>query len=99
MSKHARMVREHNDNMASKGPRQVTLAPGRDLQPLSPGAILQRAALALEYLRPAEVIRMQHSLGNRAVGAMLAQPVIQAKLTVNAPGMNTSGRRTALPMR
>ena len=36
--------------------------------------------------RPAELISMQRTLGNRATGAMLARLPIQAKLLVSAPG-------------
>jgi hypothetical protein len=39
MSKHARMVRKRSHKNASKGPREVTLSPERDLQPLAPGAL------------------------------------------------------------
>src|SRR5215510_11362611 len=57
---------------------------------LAPGAILRRAALAGEPVRPAEVLRLQRALGNRAVGELLhppsAHPFVQTKLTVNAPG-------------
>jgi hypothetical protein len=91
MSIPAGMLREHSHKIASKRPREVTPASLRGLQPLAPGALLQRAALAPESLRPAEVLRLQQTLGNRAVGGLLNGPsgqrsIVQAKLTVNAPG-------------
>jgi hypothetical protein len=70
--------------------RERLAAPDR-AQPLAPGAILQRAALAPQSLRPADILRLQQTLGNRAVAQMLSQPsparsLVQAKLTVNAQG-------------
>ena len=43
-------------------------------QPVAPGAILQRAALAPQSLRRADILRLQQTLGNRAVAQMLSQP-------------------------
>jgi uncharacterized protein DUF4157 len=91
MSKHIRKLPEHSRSIPSKRRREATFASEKALQPLAPSTILQRAALAPESLRPAEVVRMQQTLGNRAVGGLLNQsssqrPLIQAKLTVNAPG-------------
>jgi len=81
---HRRPTRE-----ASPAPQRAKLAEAAPTGPVSlrhpaPGAIVQRAMAAPHSLRPAELIAMQRTLGNRAVGAMLAP--IQAKLIVNAPG-------------
>jgi hypothetical protein len=56
--------------------------------PPHPAAMISRAmAPGGPALRPADVLSLQRSLGNRAVQRMLAgAPRIQAKLTVNAPG-------------
>ena len=91
MSKYAHMLPERSHAVPSKRPREVTLVSEKALTLLAPGAIIQRAALAHESLRPAEVVRMQQTLGNRAVGELLGRssslrPRIQAKLTVNGPG-------------
>ncbi len=91
MSKHAQMLPEHSHVIPSKRQREDLAASDRALQPLDPGAILQRAALVPESLRPADILRLQETIGNRAVGALLSQlsparSLIQAKLTVNAPG-------------
>ena len=56
----------------SKTQRERLAAPDR-AQPLAPGAILQRAALAPQSLRPADILRLQQTLGNRAVAQMLSQ--------------------------
>ena len=90
MSKYAHMLPERSHAVPSTRPREVTLVSEKALTLLAPGAIIQRAALAHESLRPAEVVRMQQTLGNRAVGELLGRssslrPRIQAKLTVNAP--------------
>ena len=63
-----------------------TPSPAHDAAP-APAAALQRA-LASPTVRPADVLALQRAVGNRAVQRMLAssRPVIQAKLTVNAPG-------------
>jgi hypothetical protein len=65
----------------------------RQFQDESPGALFKRAALAPASLDSADLLNLQRSVGNRAVGQLLAKPasgrpraVIQAKLTVNAPG-------------
>jgi hypothetical protein len=91
MSRHVHKLPEHRRSISSQRPREVALASEKSLQPLAPSAILQRAALAPESLRPAEVVRMQQTLGNRAVEELLSRsssprPLIQAKLAVNAPG-------------
>jgi hypothetical protein len=72
-------------------PREINPAFRLGLQHRAPSAIIQRAALSPESIRPAEIMRLQQTLGNRAVGTLLnrpvsSRPVIQAKLTVNAPG-------------
>jgi hypothetical protein len=89
MSKYAHMLPERSHTVPSKRRREVRPVSDQALPLLAPGAILQRAAL--ESLRPVEVVRMQQTLGNRAVGELLGRsssssPRIQAKLTINAPG-------------
>jgi hypothetical protein len=91
MSKYADMLPERSHTVLSK--RRPEVRPVSDQAPplLAPSAILQRAALSHESLRPVEVVRMQQTLGNRAVGELLgrsssSRPRLQAKLMVNAPG-------------
>ncbi len=61
-------------------------------QPVSTTArSLQCAKSKPESMRSADILQLQRTLGNRAVGSLLGrsaqqQSVIQAKLTVNAPG-------------
>jgi hypothetical protein len=56
------------------------------LRHLAPGAIVQRAIANPRSLRPAELMTMQRTLGNRAAGTMLGRQPIQAKLIINVPG-------------
>jgi Skp family chaperone for outer membrane proteins len=91
VSKHPYILPEHSCKSSSQKPREATLISERDIQPISPSAILKQTALAHESIRPANLISMQKTLGNRAVGGFLKQlssprPIIQPKLTVNAPG-------------
>jgi hypothetical protein len=92
MSTHAYTRRAHaRDKSAMSKPREINPAFRLGLQHRAPSAIIQRAALSPESIRPAEIMRLQQTLGNRAVGTLLnrpvsSRPVIQAKLTVNAPG-------------
>src|SRR6516164_4520701 len=72
MLKHARRLLEHSQAIPSKTQRERLAAPDR-AQPLAPGAILQRAALAPQSLRPADILRLQQTIGNRAVAQMLSQ--------------------------
>ena len=74
----------------SAAPQRAKLqeaAPARAASPrhFAPGAIAQRAVAAPHSLRPAELMAMQQTLGNRATRAMLGRQPIQAKLIVNAP--------------
>jgi hypothetical protein len=90
MPKHAERPSEHSHATPSKGQGE-DLAISDRARPVAPGAILQRAALAPQSLRPADIVRLQQTLGNRAVARLLSQPspgcsLVQAKLTVNAPG-------------
>jgi hypothetical protein len=90
MPKHSQGLPEHSHAIPSKTERERLAGPDRP-RPVAPGAILQRAALAPRSLRPADIVRLQQTLGNRAVGQLLSQssPVrslVQTKLTVNAPG-------------
>ncbi len=72
MPKHARMLLERSEGIPSKTQRERLGAPDR-AQPLAPGAILQRAALAPQSLRSADILRLQQTLGNRAVAQLLSQ--------------------------
>ena len=65
MPKQVRGLPEHSQAIRSKTQREPLAAPGR-AKPLDPGAILQRAALAPQSLRPADILRLQQTLGNRA---------------------------------
>jgi Enterobacterial virulence protein IpgD/Domain of unknown function (DUF4157) len=90
MPKHAQILPGHSRAIPSKRPEEAALASDR-AQPLAPSAILQRAALAPQSLRPSDILRLQQTLGNRAVGALLSQlsparSLVQAKLTVHAAG-------------
>ena len=64
-----------------------------------PATIIGRASIAPESLTSADVLQLQRTIGNRAVGGLLADikqgrsatsfasvPQIQAKLTINPPG-------------
>jgi hypothetical protein len=91
MSKYVDVLPERSHTVLSKRRPEVRPVSDQALPLLAPSAILQRATLAVESLRPVEVVRMQQTLGNRAVGELLghsssSRPRIQAKLTVNAPG-------------
>jgi hypothetical protein len=88
MPKHAQRLLEQSQAIRSQ--RQHATAPSR-VQPVAASAILQRAALAPQSLRPPDIQRLQQTLGNRAVAQMLSQrsparSLVQAKLTINAPG-------------
>jgi hypothetical protein len=72
MPKHAHRLLERSRAIPSKSQREGLAAPGR-AQPLGPGAILQRAVLAPQSLRTADILRLQQTLGNRAVAQMLSQ--------------------------
>jgi hypothetical protein len=90
MPKHAERLQEHSHATPSKGQGEDLAVSDRP-RPLAPGAILQRAALAPQSLRPADISRLQQTLGNRAVAQLLSQrspsrSLVQAKLIVNAPG-------------
>ena len=77
---------------------EAASARAASLHRLLPGAMVQRAMAAPHALRPAELIAMQRTLGNRAVGAMLGRQPVQGKLIVNAPGSNnTSAKPTGSP--
>jgi hypothetical protein len=85
---HTRATRQHGRHPIIK-PREMDPASRLGLE--HPGTILQRAALAPASLRPADILRLQQTIGNRAVARLLSQlsparSLIQAKLTVNAPG-------------
>ena len=72
MPKQAGRLPEHSQAIRSKTQREPLAAPGR-AKPLDPGVILQRAALAPQSLRPADILRLQQTLGNRAVAQLLSQ--------------------------
>src|SRR5271166_702056 len=90
MPKHAQRLPEHSHAIPSKTQRE-DLAFSDRARPPAAGAILQRVALAPQSLRPADILRLQQTLGNRGVAQILSQSsavrfLVQAKLTVNAPG-------------
>jgi hypothetical protein len=91
MATRARPVTERIDRTLSKRPPALKPVPDIERPAVDLGKILQRTTLAPNSLRPAELLDLQRTLGNRAVGVLLARsaasaPQIQAKLTVNAPG-------------
>jgi hypothetical protein len=88
---HSRLMHDSTHKDPSAKPLQATPTVTQTSEGLDPSAILQRALLAPGSLRSSEVLRLQRTLGNRAVGKLLQRPtsrtpLIQAKLTVNAPG-------------
>jgi hypothetical protein len=90
MTKHGQILPEHSRTVPRKRTDKADAAFDQ-AQPLDPRAIMQRAALAPQSLRPADILRLQQTIGNRAVARLLSQlsparSLIQAKLTVNAPG-------------
>jgi hypothetical protein len=91
MATRAHPVNDRIDKTLSKRPPEPTPVPEIERPAVNLAKILQRTTLAPNSLRPAELLHLQRTLGNRAVGAILARPaasspLIQAKLTVNAPG-------------
>jgi hypothetical protein len=91
MATRAYPVNDRIDRALSKRPPKPTPVPEIERPAVDLAKILQRTTLAPNSLRPAELLHLQRTLGNRAVGALLARPavsppLIQAKLTVNAPG-------------
>lgn len=91
MARGTRPINERMDKPAIKRP----LAPAplsETRQPtVTPAQAFQRVTSKPGFVCPADILQLQHTLGNRAVGALLARPtplrpLIQAKLTVNAPG-------------
>jgi Domain of unknown function (DUF4157) len=90
MAKQPQILGKHGHAIPRKRTDEAGLVSDR-AQPLDPRVIVQRAALAPESLRPADILRLQQTIGNRAVGRLLSQlfpapSLVQAKLTVNAPG-------------
>jgi predicted SprT family Zn-dependent metalloprotease len=99
MTKNGRKLPEHSHAVPRKRTDEADAA-FNQTQPLDPRAILQRAALAPQSLRPADILRLQQTIGNRAVARLLSQlsparSLIQAKLTVNAPGDRQEADRVA----
>jgi hypothetical protein len=84
--RHGRPTREPSSTPQHLKLPEATPSRAASLRHSAPGAIVQRALAAPHSLRPAELLAMQRTLGNRAVGAMLGRQPIQAKLIVNAPG-------------
>jgi hypothetical protein len=90
MTKHEQVLPEHSRTVPRKRTDKADAAFDQ-AQPLDPRAILQRAALAPASLRPADILRLQQTIGNQAVARLLSQlspvrSVVHAKLTINAPG-------------
>lgn len=90
MANHQRTTKEQTAKPASKMPKPVGVDTASHASAGSPAHLLQRVTSNPRSLRPADILHLQRLIGNRAVGNLLAQsmqqPVIQAKLTVNAPG-------------
>src|ERR671915_1065959 len=91
MATRAHPVNERIDRTLTKRPSEPTPVPEIERPAIDLAKILQRSTLAPGLVRPDELLLLQRTLGNRAVGALLARPAasppqIQAKLTVNAPG-------------
>jgi hypothetical protein len=91
MAIRAHLVNDRIDRTLSKRPPEPTPVPEIEQPAVDLGKILQRTTLAPNSLRSAELLHLQRTLGNRAVEAILARsavspPLIQAKLTVTAPG-------------
>ena len=87
MSKFHRGRHTREPSSAPQRAKLTEVAPVRSgsLRQLPPGAIVQRAMAAPQLLRPDDLMTMQRTLGNRAVGAMVGRVPVQAKLIVNAP--------------
>ncbi|MGH8564161.1 MAG: eCIS core domain-containing protein [Gammaproteobacteria bacterium] len=91
MATRAHPVNDRIDRTLSKRPPEPTPVPEIERPAVDLAKILQRTTLAPNSLRPADLLLLQRTVGNRAVGALLARPavsppLIQAKLTVNSPG-------------
>jgi hypothetical protein len=83
---HQRPTREASPAPQRAKPAEPAPTRAASLRHLAPGTIVQRVLAAPHSLRPAELMAMQRTLGNRASGAMLGRASIQPKLIVNAPG-------------
>lgn len=84
----AHPLNDRIDRTLSKRPPEPTPVPDIERPAVHPVKILQRLTLAPHSLRPDDLLLLQRTIGNRAVGQLLAQlpSPIQAKLKVNAPG-------------
>src|SRR5262245_2908263 len=82
---HGRPTREAG--LEQRRPKLAETAPEPfvSLQYPAPAAIVRRALAVPHAPRPAEVMAMQRTVGNRAAGAMLPRAPVQAKLMVHAP--------------
>jgi Domain of unknown function (DUF4157) len=90
MTKHSQMLLTHSHAVPRKRTDEADAA-FHQAQPLDPRAIIRRAALAPASLRPADILRSQQTIGNRAVARLLSQlsparSLVQAKPTANASG-------------
>lgn len=88
-SKRSARLREHESTevRSARPAPPVSDAPTRQ----DPAVIIQRASLGPSSLNPRAVLRLQRTLGNRAVGQFLNGQArrtfpVQAKLAVSAPG-------------
>lgn len=72
MLKHRRRLPEQSQAVPSTSKRERSAALGR-VSTVAPGVILQRAAFAPWSLRPADILGLQQTIGNRAVAHMLCQ--------------------------
>ncbi|HET6228812.1 MAG TPA: DUF4157 domain-containing protein [Longimicrobiaceae bacterium] len=76
----------HAEDLLERAPAPPRLTPALAESVHAPAVPLMRAA-SPAALRPADVLALQRSVGNRAVQRMIAaRPVVQTKLTVNTVG-------------
>ncbi|GKS69028.1 hypothetical protein W03_10320 [Nitrosomonas sp. PY1] len=92
MTKKQRFAQQQSSNPVAKTPKPAATTNSDFQSSARPIAnSLQRVRGNPGYLSPADILQLQRTIGNRAVGVLLAgytaqSPIIQAKLTVNAPG-------------
>jgi hypothetical protein len=75
--RHGRPTREPSSTPQHLKLPEATPSRAASLRHFAPGAIVQRALAAPHSLRPADLMAMQRTLGNRAVGAMLGRAPVQ----------------------
>jgi hypothetical protein len=91
MVRNHRIAQQHAVNPVAKIPKPAIADTAFQSTETMSTHSLQRLSASPDSLSTSEILQFQHTLGNRAVGALLGayaaqRPVIQAKLMVNAPG-------------